>query len=62
MCRTHRVSVVATGIDVSRVSGLCIRTIECGDVPFRDEALALIGVGVVTILRSLAISGFLYVL
>ena len=29
---------------------------ECDDVPFRDEALALNGVRVVTIMRSLAIS------
>lgn len=56
MCRSHHVSVVARGIDVSRVSGRCIRPVECDVVPFHDEAPALIGVRVVNILPSIAIS------
>jgi hypothetical protein len=45
----------------SRVSGRGSSPLEYDDVLFREEALALTDVGVVTILRSLVISEFLYV-
>jgi len=56
MCRSHRVAVDATGIVVLRMSGRRIRPVEYDFAPIRETALAITGVCVVTILRSLAIS------